>query len=254
MRKNPQASFNLWITDLLASMVFVFLLILVIHSLALKTEQEKLLREKEKLQHPLTLRQNILEKVQALLNQEGLEAQVLVKEGILRLTEKTIAFPIGQAMPYKEQLENLAKLANVLQSVLPCFSHQPGSEATGEAPPAWCSQKEIPPSTCPSQSRGSLDTILVEGHTDAMPLKPGLMFRDNLSLSASRATTVLRVLKSCRNELDGLSNKRGHPLLAASGYSYLRPIVAEDPNDPRNRRIDIRFLMSFDSPSGMEEP
>ena len=49
LRKNPPASFSLWITDLLASMVFVFLLILVIHSLALKTEQEKLLKEKEKL-------------------------------------------------------------------------------------------------------------------------------------------------------------------------------------------------------------
>ncbi|MGD2185845.1 MAG: OmpA family protein [Desulfobacterales bacterium] len=77
--------------------------------------------------------------------------------------------------------------------------------------------------------------VLVEGHTDNMPLGPTLKerFPSNWELSAARASAVVRFLQ----EKGRLQPER----LSARGYSYFRPVASNETKEGRhqNRRIEI---------------
>ena len=78
-------------------------------------------------------------------------------------------------------------------------------------------------------------SILVEGHTDNVPI--GIVLQDrfptNWELSTARATSVVRFLQ----DAGGLEPER----LSACGYSYYRPVASNDSEEERhqNRRIEI---------------
>jgi chemotaxis protein MotB len=77
--------------------------------------------------------------------------------------------------------------------------------------------------------------VLVEGHTDNMPLGPSLKarFPSNWELSVARAAAVTRFL-----HIEGqLQPQR----LSARGYSYFRPVASNKTREGRhqNRRIEI---------------
>jgi len=77
--------------------------------------------------------------------------------------------------------------------------------------------------------------IVVEGHTDDVPLSPALKkrFPSNWELSSARAVAVVRFLQ----EKGGLSPER----LAVHGYSFYRPVATNKTPEGRrqNRRIEI---------------
>ena len=77
--------------------------------------------------------------------------------------------------------------------------------------------------------------IVVEGHTDNVPLGPGMRtnFPSNWELSAARAAAVVRFLQ---NE-GGLEPQR----LSVRGHSYYKPVASNDNEEGRsqNRRIEI---------------
>jgi chemotaxis protein MotB len=76
--------------------------------------------------------------------------------------------------------------------------------------------------------------IVVEGHTDNVPIGPALRsrFPSNWELSAARATDVVRYLA-----------EKGVPrnLLAAEGFGDTRPVASNDTPEGRakNRRVEI---------------
>jgi chemotaxis protein MotB len=73
-------------------------------------------------------------------------------------------------------------------------------------------------------------TIVVEGHTDNVPIKSG-RYTSNWELSTARATSVVRYLVS--------DQKFDPSKLAAIGYGEYRPIAANDTpeNRAKNRRV-----------------
>jgi chemotaxis protein MotB len=77
--------------------------------------------------------------------------------------------------------------------------------------------------------------IVVEGHTDNIPLSAGLKkrFPSNWELSTARAAAVVRFFQ----EQAGIKPER----LSARGYSFYRPIASNDSEEGRyqNRRIEI---------------
>jgi chemotaxis protein MotB len=77
--------------------------------------------------------------------------------------------------------------------------------------------------------------IVVEGHTDNIPLSPGLKkrFPSNWELSTARAAAVVRFFQ----EQAGIEPER----LSARGYSFYRPVAPNTSEDGRrqNRRIEI---------------
>lgn len=82
--------------------------------------------------------------------------------------------------------------------------------------------------------------VMVEGHTDDVPYKSNGPLKDNLDLSAKRATTVVRLL---------LANKEINPSrIIAAGRGESLPVVAEKTADARakNRRTEIILTPKLD--------
>jgi chemotaxis protein MotB len=77
--------------------------------------------------------------------------------------------------------------------------------------------------------------ILVEGHTDDVPLSTALRkrFPSNWELSAARAAAVARFFQ----QVGGIQPER----LSARGYSFYRPVASNETEEGRhqNRRIEI---------------
>ena len=247
-QENPH-SFWISVSDLMAGLIFLFLIILTVFSIKFKKEQNEFVAAKAELQKPAKTRYRILNDLQEILRKNQLEVDTLPEEGILRLTEETLTFPAARAVPEVKTLGNIGKLARALTMVMPCFSRvrDKTSNQNQEPRPAWCQGLNAAPKAyeCPVNLKGSIETVMIEGHTDSSAVRAGTGYRDNLSLSAARATTVLRLLMQCDPGLGNLSNSKGEPLVGASGYSSLRPLIKENPKDTGNRRIDIRFVMDL---------
>jgi len=79
------------------------------------------------------------------------------------------------------------------------------------------------------------ESILVEGHTDNLPLGPTLKqkFPSNWELSVARAAAVVRFLQK--------EGRLQPERLAAHGYSFYRPVASNKNREGRrqNRRIEI---------------
>ena len=77
--------------------------------------------------------------------------------------------------------------------------------------------------------------VVVEGHTDNVPLSAGLQrrFPSNWELSTARAAAVVRFLQ----EEGGIPPER----LSVLGYSFYHPVASNDTEEGRsqNRRIEI---------------
>ncbi len=76
--------------------------------------------------------------------------------------------------------------------------------------------------------------IAVEGHTDSAPTGAGKI--TNWELSAERASSARREL-----EANGIDTTR---IARVVGYADTEPLFAEDPADPRNRRISLVVLQT----------
>lgn len=78
--------------------------------------------------------------------------------------------------------------------------------------------------------------VIIEGHTDNIPLSLGSRYSSNWELSTARATSVLSYLIIH----SGLSPER----LSAGGYGEFRPVSSNETPDgrSRNRRVDIVVL------------
>jgi chemotaxis protein MotB len=80
--------------------------------------------------------------------------------------------------------------------------------------------------------------ILIEGHTDNVPISGALAakFPTNWELSTARAVSVVRYL----SEKGGIAPKR----LAAVGYGDTRPVSPNDTpeNKAKNRRIEVKLV------------
>ena len=85
--------------------------------------------------------------------------------------------------------------------------------------------------------------IIVEGHTDSIPIRAGGLYPSNWELSTARATQVLRWMVEAR----GLPAVR----FSAAGYADTRPRYPNDTPAHRadNRRVEI-VVVAADSPGG----
>lgn len=82
--------------------------------------------------------------------------------------------------------------------------------------------------------------LILRGHTDSLPWRPGIV-ANNWSLSTGRA-------EATRQELirGGIPESR---FARIEGVADTEPLIADDPADPRNRRISLLLLdVSADSP------
>ncbi len=73
--------------------------------------------------------------------------------------------------------------------------------------------------------------IAVEGHTDAVPLGGPNSRYTNWELSTDRASSARLILQEF-----GINPKR---MVRVAGYAATQPLIVDNPEDPRNRRVSI---------------
>lgn len=87
------------------------------------------------------------------------------------------------------------------------------------------------------------NTIYIEGHTDNLPVlnpitdykKYCTVYADNYSLSAARAIEIKKVL-------DARLSKDYASRIIVAGYGDSHPLQGLNPDDPKNRRVEILFV------------
>lgn len=93
--------------------------------------------------------------------------------------------------------------------------------------------------------------ILVEGYTDNLQVNHPVtdqqrfctVYDDNFTLSAARAREARRALIGT---LDGQAARR----VVVAGYGDSHPLPGLEPADPRNRRVEVQFLIEASAPVG----
>ena len=97
-----------------------------------------------------------------------------------------------------------------------------------------------------------IEAMFIEGHTDNVPLGRGLIaktgLKDNRELSTIRAVHTYNQMLKYAPDLAEFKNEKGVPVISVSGYGADRPVKGHEwkqiKNDPVNRRIDIRIILS----------
>lgn len=230
-------SYFVSMADLMVGMLFVFIIILMAFALNLKKQETHLGETIDDLTAARETRAAMLNDIKRTLEQQGVTVEIDEDNGILRLPEKLL-FQRGEYRIEAAGQNALAHLASVLMRTLPCF-------ATSAAPPQdW---------RCPATKGGRLESVLIEGHTDDVPMRAaaGARIASNWELSAARAIAVYNSLVGFQPDLallrnDDTAERGGQRLIGVSGYGEHRPAVANRDETSRalNRRIDLRFLMA----------
>ncbi len=250
-------------SDLVSALIFVFIIMLAVFAYQLAAATEEQAEVTDELTAGPETRDRILGEIARRLSAAGMNVEVLPEQGVLRLSDNAINFPSGGETPIAEHHTNVSALAQALSEVLPCHvaartgaDEEPprtvgGSGSVGTAVPdgrtlpAWCRPRQPAAAyECQEQSwPWLLDTLLIEGHTDDVPVTAGHRFRNNLELSSMRSATVLRMIADCEPAVRGLRNSQGHPVLSTSGYGNTRPATSDPEELDENRRIDLRILL-----------
>lgn len=174
----------------------------------------------------------LLEELALDLGQRAVPVVLDARNGVLRLPEGLL-FDSGSATLRPEGERALRELAASLADALPC--HAGGGAAATQAP--RCGD---------AGGRALLEAVLVEGHTDDVPLRGTGAFGDNWQLSAARGVSTFKALTAAAPGLERLRNARGEALLGVAGYEARRPVAAGTAPETRrlNRRIDLRFIVA----------
>ncbi|MBU6375294.1 MAG: OmpA family protein [Bdellovibrionales bacterium] len=258
-RQKPNTSeenpFVLSFSDLMASLLAIFILALIVTMLELQKRKEELLREQEKIKITLvelvgslreiqTIQTSIasaldgvsqrersltamLEGIQKDLKDRGVEVIVAENGSVLRIPEQGLSFEKGEFEVPPKFESNAVAIGQALAHAL---------------------EQEV--------NRRMLDTVFIEGHTDALQdtRKMG-----NWGLSTYRAISLwnywtlkpgeLSRMKELRN-LPANPEQRPRPLISVSGYAETRSTHPPEitatlkPDRPEDRRIDIRFTLA----------
>ena len=144
--------------------------------------------------------------------------------GVISLPEDVL-FDRGSAQLKPEARTKLAQVAAHLHEILPCFI---ANQRVG--------------STCPKNNDDvEIETIFIEGHTDSVPM---LREGGNVKLSLDRAISVENALVA-QTALRDYQNKQQQPVFSYSAYADTRPLPGIDPEDARNRRVDLRIVLAY---------
>jgi chemotaxis protein MotB len=183
------------------------------------------------------VRSDMLATVQSQLRDRAVEVSLDPEAGVLRLPEELL-FDSAEAVFRPEGRRRLQELAEVLARILPCYSRAlPTLDVD-----------------CPSEPQTLLEAVLVEGHTDDVPINT-TEFADNWELASMRAINTYKALMAFQPALGTLQNSSGEDLLGVSGYEAHRPVSLEPTPAGRrlNRRIDLRFLIAAPSQQELTE-
>ncbi|MBF0610904.1 MAG: OmpA family protein [Magnetococcales bacterium] len=195
-----------------------------------KSLMERSLHFNQRLQNMMQARNMLLTEVKQRLSVEGIEVVINESTGRVQFPG-VLVFNSGSTVLLEKKQETVARVADVLADLLAC--HAGGAPAISR--PASCPELPV-----------SLESILIEGHTDNIPVRY-TRFQDNWVLSAGRASHVLNGLFKANPALAGLHNENGDPMLRVGGNGDRIPIDDNEQEVGRrnNRRVELRFTVSW---------
>lgn len=245
------------VSDLMAGLVFIFIITLAVFALRLamtnedaKAAEEETRVQLESIRSARKNRTTLLNALKDQLTELGIEVKVMEDQGVLRLGENGIGFETGRFHPISGHEARVGKLAYALAQVLPCFvDHEDRTENQNPSSrPRYCladlHDEEHMCLVRPDPGSPRVDTVLVEGHTDSLRVNcRSCKFSDNLELSTMRAAEIWRMSAACEPSLEGLMNRDQLRVVSVSGYGKTRLADETNPQASVNRRIDLRFIM-----------
>jgi chemotaxis protein MotB len=207
-------------SDLMIGILFIFI-VMVMVLLSRKPEAPS-----EPPPDPLA---TVVQAIGARLQQAGVPVTINQASGVITLPADTL-FSRGSPELASEGVRTLKAAATQLQQVLPCYVF---------------SQRRQLPSDCPANPQQvEIETILIEGHTDSVPLQRGDY--TNWHLGLDRARAVYKLLNA--GSLQSLRNEREQPVFGISSYADERPASADDAT--QNRRVELRFVLAYQPEEG----
>lgn len=133
-------------------------------------------------------------------------------------------FTSGSSSLAPEKRRIVARLAQRLDELLPCYTIGSVSQFSEECNPAYV----------------MIEAVQIEGHTDNLGDDPL-----NRNLSAARANDTFFSMSDAASSLKKHQNLKEQPVLSVAAYGPDRPVASNNTSAGRatNRRIDLRFIM-----------
>jgi chemotaxis protein MotB len=202
-------------SDLMIGLLFIFI-VMVMVLLSRKPEEPS-----EPPPDPLAV---VVQAIGTRLQEAGVPVTINQASGVISLPADTL-FARGSADLESLGVSTLRQSAEQLQHILPCYIY---------------SQRRQLPSDCPANPQQvEIETILIEGHTDSVPLHRGVY--NNWHLGLDRARAVYKVLNAAG--MQSFRNEREQPVFGISSYADERPSSKDD--EAQNRRVELRFVLAF---------
>lgn len=214
---NEEQNYMASAADLMIGLLFVFIIMVAFLALQNKTEKEASEGDKDpRGTVTLAIGNEIKNTLQTV--------KIDPASGVITLPENLL-FDSGSSELKDTAIEQLGVTSVKLTEVLKCFV---------------ANQRKS--SKCPNNPyEHEIETIFIEGHTDSRPMnRPG----GNTKLSLDRAISVNNSLVS-GTPLTEYRNHQGHPIFSYSAYAENRPLIKDDPTDGRNRRVDLRIVLTY---------
>lgn len=206
--------------DLMIGLLFIF--IIMVAYLALQIKKEKEVNSKQ--QDP---RVRVTKAIYTEIVKSLPTVEVNPERGIITLPED-ILFDVGSSMLKESAIKSLSDLSGKLSVELKCYI---------------ANQNKDPSCKIKNPDGEEIDTIFIEGHTDNLPMnRPG----GNLRLSLDRAISVNNILVK-KSDLDKFRNNASQPIFSYSAYADSRPKIPNNPSDAKNRRVDLRIILTHKS-------
>lgn len=209
------------ISDLMTSLLFIFVLILAYMMLSFVEKQEQLNDEIKKLEQNIEARKDLLQILKDELIKEDINVEIDKENGNMRL-KSDLLFQSGSADISQEGKRQIGKIAKMLVLKLK-------------------EEKYI----------SAIDTVFIEGHTDNVPITSNKYGRSwtNKELSSQRAINTFSEMNfETNNEILSLKNTKNKSLLSYSGYADTRPLCFEDNDECRNKNRRIEFYFTVNTP------
>lgn len=218
------------ISDLMTSLLFIFILLLSYVMLSFVQKENELSNEIKKIEQNIDYRAELLHALQSRLRENNIDVDIDIENGNMRL-KSDLLFESGSADMSHEGERQISEIARLLM------------------------EKMVEP-----KYQNAIDTIFVEGHTDTQPIKASGKYRDvwsNKELSAQRAiNTYAQMVQAAGKSITLLKNNRHKYLFSYSGYAATRPLCDEreaaiagdrerlNKCRGKNRRIEFYFTVN----------
>jgi chemotaxis protein MotB len=211
--------------DLMIGLLFVFIIMVAFLALQKKAEQEAHAGDRDP-RGTVTLA--IGNEIKNTLKTVKIDPA----SGVITLPEELL-FDSGSSVLKETAIQRLGETSIKLREVLKCFVANKRATAI-----------------CKKNPYGhEIETIFIEGHTDSLPMnREG----GNTKLSFDRAISVNNSLV-LGTPLTDYRNHQGQPIFSYSAYAENRPLIKNDPTDGRNRRVDLRIVLTY-RPNGVDTP